>query len=193
MSSADKYRNKTFNHANKNRGVRGFTIIELIVVIGILSGGIVAVQTAIQYGLRNAVVVSDGIVAAHLAEEGLELIRNVRDGNWAIRQFQQPTPTADTWDELSTGYYRLDYLLSNGFSRLYSGAPATCQDGQVLNFDSTSGLYSYAGGTFSKFRRVVNITNNTTYIEVSSQVCWTDSIGPHEIIITERLYDWRPE
>ena len=165
-------------------------MIELIVVIGIIASGMVAVQTAIQYGLKNATIVADGIVAAHLAEEGLELIRNVRDTNWAERA--AGTSGYDTWTELGDGNYSLDYLLTNGGARLFSGAPVDCQDGSALNFDSATGLYSYAIFPQSKFRRVVTITNNTTNIDVSSQVCWSDTSGPHEITLTERLYDWRP-
>ena len=62
---------------------RGFTIIEVLATFGILVIGIVAAQIALTQGITAATRNVNEFIAAHLAEEGLELVRNIRDNNWA--------------------------------------------------------------------------------------------------------------
>lgn len=62
---------------------RGFTLVEVIVMMAVLTIGIVGTlavaNVAVQSGTRN----EQRVVAANLAREGVELVRAIRDSNWA--------------------------------------------------------------------------------------------------------------
>src|SRR3989344_9565515 len=152
----------THRAKNKQAGLAplekiGFTLVEVTIVAGIIITGMVAVQTAVQYGLRAATSNVDGMVAAHLAEEGLELVRNIRDTNWAKDAL---------WDtympSTSDGDYQLYYELKTTLPNVPLCSIVTSCSSQPLYFDSALGLYGYNGwgGTFnsgspSPFTRLV--------------------------------------
>lgn len=185
---------------SRSRFPTGFTLPEMLVTAVVLVVGIMAVQTTIQFGVRAAGRSIDGLVAAHLAEEGIELIRNVRDTNWAIKANGGANTT---WTDLASGAYLIHYPLTVGnpsVGRLcwIDAGNSNCPAARPLNFDTTSKLYGYSGWrgfsgvSTSRFTRVVTITNNTIYIQVSSQVQWNDASGSHDVTLVEHLYDWRP-
>ncbi len=60
---------------------RGFSIVETIVAIAILSVAIVAPLTLAQRGLNSSIYAKDQVTAFYLAQEAIEYARNVRDGN----------------------------------------------------------------------------------------------------------------
>jgi len=60
---------------------KGFTIVESLVAIAILTAVIIGVTSAVQRGLSSYIFSKDQIVAFYLAQEGFEGLRNVRDEN----------------------------------------------------------------------------------------------------------------
>jgi Tfp pilus assembly protein PilV len=56
--------------------------LEAVISIFILSAGIVAVMSLVASSLRQAISAKDHQIAVLLAEEGIELVRNLRDNNW---------------------------------------------------------------------------------------------------------------
>lgn len=71
------------NKARAGRRERGFTLVEVIVMMAVLTIGILGTlavaSVAVQSGVRN----EQQAVAANLAREGVELVRSIRDSNWA--------------------------------------------------------------------------------------------------------------
>ena len=61
---------------------RGFTIVESLVAIAVFTVGISAAIFVIQQSFTVGSRVKNKIIAAHLAQEGIEVIRNIRDRNW---------------------------------------------------------------------------------------------------------------
>ncbi len=61
---------------------KGFSILEVIISAFVLSIGIVAVMGLISSSLKNSVDSRNQIIASELAQEGVELVRNVRDTNY---------------------------------------------------------------------------------------------------------------
>jgi prepilin-type N-terminal cleavage/methylation domain-containing protein len=61
---------------------KGFTIIEVIIAIFILTVGVLGAFSAIQMIAAFTSNVSSRLAAVYLAQEGIENVRNIRDSNW---------------------------------------------------------------------------------------------------------------
>ena len=61
---------------------KGFTLIETIVAIAILTTGILGGLALAVYALGASDVALKQIIATHLAREGIEAVRSRRDRNW---------------------------------------------------------------------------------------------------------------
>jgi Tfp pilus assembly protein PilV len=68
-------------HQMKNR--KGFSINEVMISMFVMSVGIVTVIGLFSKGFINSQLDRDRIVAAGLAQEGVELVKNVRDNSFA--------------------------------------------------------------------------------------------------------------
>ncbi|MBI1956915.1 MAG: prepilin-type N-terminal cleavage/methylation domain-containing protein [Candidatus Niyogibacteria bacterium] len=60
---------------------RGFSLLETIIAIAVLTLAMTAVFTLVSSGIRSISASADELTAYFLASEGLEYIRNIRDGN----------------------------------------------------------------------------------------------------------------
>ncbi len=60
----------------------GFTILEMLLALSVLSVGIMATFTLSLANLNTAKDNYQRILAANLAREGVEIVRNIRDTNW---------------------------------------------------------------------------------------------------------------
>lgn len=60
---------------------QGFTFIETLIAITVLLVAVVAPMSLAQDGVRAAKLAQDQIVAFYLAQEGVEVVRNMRDEN----------------------------------------------------------------------------------------------------------------
>src|SRR3989344_4356012 len=63
------------------RTSRGFTLIETLVAVSFLTVAIVAPMTLTTKSLSTAYYARDQITSFHLAQEAIETVRHVRDGN----------------------------------------------------------------------------------------------------------------
>ncbi|MBP9717914.1 type II secretion system protein [Candidatus Gracilibacteria bacterium] len=70
------YQLLTTNHA------RGFTLIETLIGIAVIALVITATAELTQGSIKLSDVTHNQFAAYHLAEEGLEIVRNKRDSNW---------------------------------------------------------------------------------------------------------------
>jgi prepilin-type N-terminal cleavage/methylation domain-containing protein len=138
------------NNSNKNNS-RGFTLIELIISIVVLSVAVIGAYNAFTTMDILTASSTDRFVAAYLAQEGIEIVRNIRDTNW-IRN--------DDWRE---GLYEEGVVdcTTNGCQADYktfgeSSTPLVAYAGQNLYIDE-NGFYNYASGTQTKFRRKIVI------------------------------------
>jgi type II secretory pathway pseudopilin PulG len=59
----------------------GFTLIEALVGIAMLLLAIIGPMAIAQSGLQNSIFAKDQIVAFYIAQEGVELVRSLRDEN----------------------------------------------------------------------------------------------------------------
>ena len=69
-----------FKKQNKN----GFSLIEIIFSIGIITVGLVSILSLFNYNIKNGIRNKNKLVAVYLAEEQIEVVRQLRDSNWRI-------------------------------------------------------------------------------------------------------------
>jgi len=176
---------------------RGFTLMEVIVALFFISTGIIGSYLLINSTIFATTQAVDKFTAVYLAQEGIELVRNIRDTNWLEPPANPPDP--DQWhedlnncsgscDELVNGCM-IDYA-SSQFQDPASPFPA--YDGTPLKIESSSNLYGYAAGTNSKFKRKITISNiSFESMQICVWVGWEEKGTPNSFTLREDLYNWR--
>jgi len=76
---------------NKTKNGEGFTILEVLVTVFIITTGGLATYAMVQQVIFATFSSNYRLTAAYLAKEGIENVRNIRDTNWLEE--------APTWDD----------------------------------------------------------------------------------------------
>ena len=198
-----------FNSKTKNKNKRnfrlssesgaGFTMIELVIALFVLTVAVIGAYNAFSIMVVATAQMSDRFTAAYLAEEGIEIVRNMRDNNW-LDADQDPEDPAITWDRgltsCDTGC-EADYKTGTS-----SGIELTpySSGGRNLYIDSNK-FYSYAQiGVETKFRRKITIYPVDDHtLRVTATVFWDEKRNivnidfPGEtgsITAEDYLYNW---
>ena len=172
------------NYKNK----QGFTLLEIAVAIFIVSFGILSVLGLMNYNMQAEIVSRNEFVASQLAQEGLELVRNIRDNNW-LDHIDWSDGIIESDDDSDT--YIIDYNKSPDFT-----INNIDEDGAKLFLDF-DGFYFLGGATTTNFSRLITIKDKDTaknppeYFTVESSVLWHDQKGAHEYRAETKLYNWR--
>jgi hypothetical protein len=155
----------------------GFTIIEATVAIFILTTGILGAFSFISHFTEYSSISTMRLTASYLAQEGVEVVKNIRDGNLF---------DGDNWNEgfaTSSWDGEADYTETDSLS-------LQVDTGEYLNIDG-NGLYGYGAGDQSLFKRKINIATSTatsTYIVVT--VSWSEKGRDHKVEVEEEIYSW---
>ncbi len=67
----------------QKKNVRGFSTAEVLLSIFVVSIGLVTIMSVMSASLRRSLRNRDVVIATDLAQEGVELVRNVRDNHFA--------------------------------------------------------------------------------------------------------------
>jgi len=189
---------KTYHEKFKNRG---FTIIEVAVSIFILAVAIIGIYSAFSIVIVLALDNSDRFIASYLAQEGMEIIRNIRDADWIAGNYWGTSFP----DECFDNGCEVDYTTVSGGINSWPSVGK----GNYLYIDN-NGFYSY--NTISenptKFKRKIKIEEDYVGIDksimkVSVEVTWDKKatmLNPKQdagscmesncIILEEYMYNW---
>jgi len=197
---------------------KGFSIIEILVAGTFLTIAIVSAFSLLGPAIQKASYTNDVLIASMLAQEGIELVMNIRDTNWYEDFNNPPFGTPDAWWEdlgvndnqfdLRTGV--MDYNDSlitytaalAGCSTVAATEPerendilANCQ-ATALYLDSNN-FYNHDGsGQVSDFRRIVKVERSDLgggkkKLTITTIVRWGDyNTNRKEVRLTSYLYDW---
>ena len=80
---------------------KGFSLIEILVVFFIVSVSLLGVLSLLIQNIQVQSINKNNLIASSLSQEGVELIRQVRDSNW---RDGLPFETS-----LADGSYQIDY------------------------------------------------------------------------------------
>jgi prepilin-type N-terminal cleavage/methylation domain-containing protein len=200
--------------------LKGFTLIELLIAITIFLIGIMAAFSLTLNNLNNAKENSNRVIAADLAREGIEIVRNIRDSNWLAREANIDDISSGlliSWDHgLDVGNFKVAYDVNNLI--LFTTMPVDLSS--AINETSATlylnnGFYTHSniGGQATLFRRAINIqaiylcaesgleTMNSAAIcvdalekigfQITSRVRYTYGSRTNTIDAVENIYNWR--
>ncbi|MFH1423494.1 MAG: prepilin-type N-terminal cleavage/methylation domain-containing protein [Candidatus Nealsonbacteria bacterium] len=156
---------------------RGFTLIETVVAIFLLTVGTVGSFSLMQKVTSFASISSSQFVASYLAQEGIEIIRNIRDINYLQKI---------AWDsDIAAGTsYRLDYRSL----KFPDTDNIIC--GDYLKHDGN--FYICSTDSAGKFQREITIGKPVlNKMVVSVEVSWSERGNRHQVLAQTELYNWR--
>ncbi len=157
---------------------KGFTLLEIMIAIAILIVGIVGISIVFSRISILTSGISNRLVAAYLAQEGIEIVRNIRDTNWV--------EGIGDWD------YGLT-TCSGGCEADYNDEELSSYGGNYLNIDSDN-FYSYSVGTETKYKRKITITSpgdpEGDVLKVSVLIEWSEKGEDYDFEAEEYIYDY---
>ncbi len=162
---------------------KGFTILELLVTIFIISIGILGTSAAINKTLKLTSDYSSKLIAISLTQEGIEIVRNIRDGNFLEQRSLPATLWSDGFN--IPGDYEVDYTMIQGLDDWNNRYLKT--DGDDFYF------YSDLAHPETKFKRKITISEidllspDPNSRAVLVEVSWQDKT----ITAEEYLYNWK--
>lgn len=179
----------------KFKNKKGFTILESIVAIAVLSLSISGAFTAVQSNLSQSIIAKDEVKAFYLAQEAIEIIRNNRDHNQLEKVING---SSNSWlygisSNASDPCYfgkicRMEISTPTTFT--YCGVSwGSCP---VLRQDANTFLYGYnVNWTATNFKREIQIESiNSNEISVTVRVTWTKGLIPMEFKAKTILFNW---
>ena len=155
---------------------KGFTLLESLVAVAILTVGISTAALLVVQSIQVGGKIQKRIVAAHLAQEGIEVIRNIRDSNW----LSGSNWIANINTAGAAGCVDYDDV----------SIDTSCDFGRNLLFDGSHYEYSSQLSIFSR-------TASTTLLNVGApdEKLWVEvnvSCGQNcNVKLDEYLYDWK--
>lgn len=199
LKSKPEINNGYFRNSRLVETGAGFTLVELLVAISILSLSILATFTAVSNNIKGQNFAEDQVVAYYLADEGIESIRNIRDNNAIANVAALGAGTAQvSWlngidNKCANNACVVDAPLNT--VTVCSGNIYTCP---VLNMNTTSGLYGYtSGGSWvaTQFTRSIYISpvggSHTTETIVNVVVMWTTNGVSKTYTLSENIKPWQ--
>ncbi|MFA7142009.1 MAG: prepilin-type N-terminal cleavage/methylation domain-containing protein [Candidatus Paceibacterota bacterium] len=152
--------------------IKGFTLIEVLLSVFIITVAVLGLYNGISYAFNSIEKAKDQFIAAYLAEEGVEIVKNLRDSNFVASK---------NWKEglgSCTNGCRADYKSTS----LETNTP----DKKLLINDH--GYYNYTEGDETPFSRKITITDEgTDKIRVEAEVLY----GDHKFLLRRYLYNWK--
>lgn len=141
---------------------QGFSLVEVLLSMLVLSVGIAGILVLMTSNIKNSITAKNQIIASGLAQEGIELVRNLKDNN--PEDFKSSGANYKI-----NGDYRID--VDTSYAAFVPGGDTR------LYLPTSGGIYSHASGAgtvATKFHRKIEIANDAVdeNVRVVSYVSW---------------------
>lgn len=180
--------------------ISGETLIEVLIAISVLIIVMVPSAALVMQSTRSTAYTRDNLIAMSLADEGIELMNNIRDAN-ALKFGEKFDSCWDTKPDYNgkndceknkiaqDGFYKISMdlskknfpialtLMGGDFNK---SAPS---DKYKLKFNKESGLYNYDKGDDTNFWRVLKIkySESKQSMYISSRIFFKNGTDLKEI------------
>jgi type II secretory pathway pseudopilin PulG len=159
---------------------KGFTIIESLVAILILTTAMTSIFAVLSSSLKTTQRIKNETIAASLAHEAIEYVTNLSKTNIL---------DINTQDFL----YNMGNCETSCLVDVTSPPPGDlqqCADEECrLNYDSTTNVYTHISGDPTLFKRIVTIVPDPNLYEATAtiRIEW-DGRSPGEIVLQKVMY-----
>lgn len=186
---------------------RGFTILEVIIAIFLITVGLISVYSAATYFTSNSKLSKGKLIASQLAQEGAEVVRNIRDQNWMeqrgwlynlgdgtyIPVFYTDADDPNDTNITPASVWSLSLVGDSGDPRSAVYIKYDDQDKFLFYFQSSNQINLPANYRRTVFKRwiVLNYDISEQKLEIISHVQWTGNGITQNFEITDYLYDWQ--
>jgi prepilin-type N-terminal cleavage/methylation domain-containing protein len=184
---------------------KAFSLVEIIIAVFVIGVGLAAAALFIASSFRTSLSVKNLLIASHLAQEGIELARNIRDGNWLDPSAQgwseglentsaaKCTPTGKSFCPFSGN---LDFLMDSVANIRQGDTPNDEFDRLYFDPDTSRYLHNPTFAPTRFYRYLVfeyKDDPNTAqpYLYLKSIVRWKEGDKQKQILIQEKLYNWK--
>jgi type II secretory pathway pseudopilin PulG len=182
----------TKNNIQENRG---FTILEITIVIFIITIGLIGILSLSNQNVQVQYVNKNTVIASQLAQEGLEIVRNKRDTNWLRGYDWEKSTTSNSvlaiipgWPSVGTQVqYTVDAV--TGLNNVVTGI----NDANAKLYLNAANLYTHAvTATSTGFSRVVTVGNESiASTSVTCLVQWKKGTNTYNFTAQTVLYNWK--
>lgn len=148
----------------------------------IIAMGMVGVLSLVIQNVEAQYINKNVLMASGLAEEGVELVRNIRDLNWLT--------AGKAWNQniVGDGTYTLDY---GGLASINTAINSINEAGARLYIDG-NGFYTHtATAIATNFYRLITAVDMGDYLDIKCTIRWTDGSQNHDYTAENFLYNWR--
>ncbi len=165
---------------------KGFTIVEALVAIFILVVSVTALMGVVSQSIFTSGYTKNKAVAISLAQEGIELVRNIQDSALLAGEYQT--------FEVFAGSFFMPCVYNEGMCTIeplsldMSSCPnAVCPPLRVSN----TGYFNYSVGDESNFTRSIEVVwTGQNSGRVTSRVEWLQGSTLREVVYEEDLFLW---
>ena len=170
----------------------GFGLIEVTVSIYIITMGLFGLMSLVSQSLKIQNINKNTIIAAQLAQEGIELVRNIRDNNWRNEY-------VDWHSSIFTGTgvnkdYIIDYRGRSSIDSQVDGITDSKTRLNIHNGGTYEGFYTHSTTDTAEtsFSRIIEVEKeNDTILTIKCIVFWEERNNPHKYTVETKLYNWK--
>lgn len=168
----------------KGEGLKkGFGLLEVLISAVIIIIILSALVTIGRAALSNNEYLAQRAQATYLAQEGVEIVRQIRDTNWIDKS------NTTNWGSLPTGTFGISF---NAATHKY--VPSGASDSMTINnvpFTRTINVNTVDTTTLMPNGSSTDLKPYA--VKVRSRVTWTFSGQSKFVELSEMLTNWRPD
>ena len=179
----NKFQRISMNSQSKSKA---FTLVEVLIAVSILIIGILSGFILVTKVIYSTAVIQDRLTASSLAQEGIELARQVRDSNF----LKIINGESVGWEDgLADGSYTIESKA--GSEQPINLVPVDPGEAPNFFYDNDTRIYNYTNGEPTIFNREIKITTiNNDEIRVESIMKWKTRAIDFDLIVEGHLFNW---
>lgn len=170
---------------------KGFTLIETLFAVLIFSASLVSLMTIAGRGISAATTAREQTVAQYLAQEGVEIVRNIRDTAFLTSGWSQGFDTCTETDPCHVTY-------GNNSTIPPVLTPCTVSDPAGCVVYENADAFVDTGTPSIYFRKIYAVpmgtqdnTGNYTEYKVVSEITWTSKNIQRNVAMQTLLKKWK--
>lgn len=201
------------NDREVDKLLTGFTLIETLIALALILMALVGPVSLIIRGIYSFSSSKSKVIAVNLAQEGIELVRLIRENNvacdsvngaaswsWSRNSFPPAGPGTTMNGTFGVDIQSFTDIHCPTGSQNISTPQLSASCANPLRFNPSTGTYSYSGGNPTTFFRCVEIKSPPDspdtdipvdeQMDVISTITWTERGSARILSLRERLYHW---